>query len=139
MTSLSDIMTRELTTVDSQATLKEVATLMREQDIGNVLIMEGETLRGIITDRDIVVRAVAYGHDFGTPASDYATGGVFTLDASTDVREAAQVMGERQLRRLPVTEGGKVVGIVSLGDLAVRADTNADQQALEGISQPDRN
>lgn len=136
MTSLKDIMTSDLTTVDSGATLKEVATLMQEQDIGNVLITRGGQLTGIITDRDIVVRAVAYGHDFGSAASDYATPNVFTMDSSTDVKDAAQQMAARQLRRLPVTEGGKVVGIVSLADLSNRTDGNADKKALEGISKP---
>ncbi|MDV6375032.1 CBS domain-containing protein [Deinococcus arenicola] len=136
MTTLKDIMTADLTTVDNRATLKEVAGLMKEQGIGNVLIMDADSLTGIITDRDIVVRAVAYGHDFGTPASDYATGDVFTMAADTDVQEAAREMSKRQLRRLPVTDGSKVVGIVSLGDLAVRASTGADEMALQGISQP---
>ncbi len=136
MTTLKDIMTPDLTTVDPRATLKEVATHMKEQGIGNVLIMDGDTLTGIITDRDIVVRAVAYGHDFGTPASDYATGDVFTMTSDTQVEEAAREMSHRQLRRLPVTEGSRVVGIVSLGDLAVRARTDADETALKGISQP---
>lgn len=136
MATLKDIMTPDLTTVDTRATLKEVATHMKEQGIGNVLIMDGDMLTGIITDRDIVVRAVAYGHDFGTPASDYATGDVFTMTADTQVEEAAREMSQRQLRRLPVTEGSRVVGIVSLGDLAVRAHTGADEAALKGISQP---
>jgi CBS domain-containing protein len=136
MTTLKDIMTPDLTTVDPRATLKEVATLMKEQGIGNVLIMDGDMLTGIITDRDIVVRAVAYGHDFGTPATDYATGDVFTMSADTPVEAAAREMSHRQLRRLPVTEDGRVTGIVSLGDLAVRARTGADETALKGISQP---
>lgn len=136
MTTLKDIMTPDLTTVDTGATLKEVATHMKEQGIGNVLIMDGDLLTGIITDRDIVVRAVAYGHDFGTPASDYATGDVFTMTADTTVEEAAREMSHRQLRRLPVTEGSRLVGIVSLGDLAVRAYTGVDETALKGISQP---
>ncbi|GGS39064.1 CBS domain-containing protein [Deinococcus knuensis] len=136
MTTLTDIMTSELTTVDRGATLKEVALLMREQDIGNVLIMDGDTLVGIITDRDIVIRAVAYGHDLGTAASDYATGEVFSMDAATTVAEAAAEMAARQLRRLPVTRDGQVVGIVSLADLATRTQTGADEQALQGISQP---
>ncbi|MFC4638762.1 CBS domain-containing protein [Deinococcus hohokamensis] len=136
MTTLKDIMTRDLTTVTPQTTLREVAGLMRDQDIGNVLVMDGERLSGIITDRDIVVRAVAGGEDLNAAVSGYASGDVFTMDCASDLREAARAMAERQLRRLPVTEGGQVVGIISLGDLAVRAESNADQQALEGISQP---
>ncbi|WP_019009192.1 CBS domain-containing protein [Deinococcus aquatilis] len=134
--TLRDIMTRDLTTVDGGATLKEVANLMREQDIGNVLIMDGERLAGIVTDRDIVIRAVAYGHDLGSPVTDYSSDNVFTMDASSSVQDAAQEMANRQLRRLPITEEGKVVGIVSLADLATNATGRADEQALQGISQP---
>lgn len=129
-------MTRDLTTVDGGATLKEVANLMREQDIGNVLIMDGERLAGIVTDRDIVIRAVAYGHDLGSPVTDYSSDNVFTMDASSSVQDAAQEMANRQLRRLPITEEGRVVGIVSLADLATNATGRADEQALQGISQP---
>lgn len=129
-------MTRDLTTVDGGATLKEVANLMREQDIGNVLIMDGERLAGIVTDRDIVIRAVAYGHDLGSPVTDYSSDNVFTMDAGSSVQDAAQEMANRQLRRLPITEEGKVVGIVSLADLATNATGRADEQALQGISQP---
>ena len=100
-------MTRDLTTVDGGATLKEVANLMREQDIGNVLIMDGERLAGIVTDRDIVIRAVAYGHDLGSPVTDYSSDNVFTMDAGSSVQDAAQEMANRQLRRLPITEGGE--------------------------------
>ncbi|UQN07303.1 CBS domain-containing protein [Deinococcus sp. QL22] len=134
--TLRDIMTRDLTTVDGGATLKEVASLMREQDIGNVLVMDGERLVGIVTDRDIVIRAVAYGHDLGSAITDYASGNVFTMDASSNVQDAAKEMSNRQLRRLPITEGGKVVGIVALADLATNATGRADEQALQGISQP---
>ncbi|MBB5234378.1 CBS domain-containing protein [Deinococcus budaensis] len=136
MPTLRDIMTPGLVTVDPQATLKEVATLMLEQDIGAVLVMDGEHPSGIITDRDIVVRAVAYGHDYGTAVTDYTTGSVFTMEADTDVQQAAREMADRQLRRLPVTEGGRVVGMVSLGDLAVRTGGSADETALQGVSQP---
>ncbi|SMB95831.1 CBS domain-containing protein [Deinococcus hopiensis] len=136
MATLRDIMTPGPVTVDGQATLKEVATLMLEQDIGAVLVMNGDRPTGIITDRDIVIRAVAYGHDYGTAVTDYTTGDVFTMDANTTVEEAAEEMGRKQLRRLPVTDGGRVIGIVSLGDLAVRALGDADEEALKGVSIP---
>ena len=119
------------------ATMEQIAkrTLLRILDghiVGLIVIL----LKGMLTDRDIVVRAVAYGHDPGTAVTDYATGDVFMMDAATDVDEAAREMARRQLRRLPVTEGGKVVGMVSLGDLAIRTSGNADETALRGVSQP---
>ena len=129
-------MTRDLVTASKDASLKEVAALMADNDIGNVLFMDGDKLVGILTDRDIVVRAVAFGRDPGNIAVDHATADPFTLDADTEVGEAAALMGERQVRRLPVTENGKVVGIVSLSDLSNRTTGDADQQALEGISTP---
>lgn len=135
MTTLKEIMTADLTTVESSATLADAARLMKQHDIGNVLIMEGDTLRGILTDRDIVVRAVAEGKDTNAKVTDIATTDVYTMSCDTDVQEAGREMAQRQLRRLPVTESGKVVGIVSLGDLAVRAETDADAKALKGISQ----
>lgn len=136
MPTLRDIMTPDPVTVDPLATLKEVATLMLERDIGAVLVMEHDRPTGIITDRDIVIRAVAYGHDPGTAVTDYTTGDVFTMEAETSVEDAAREMAQRQLRRLPVTEHGRVVGMVSLGDLANRTVGELDQAALEGISVP---
>ncbi|AWN24251.1 CBS domain-containing protein [Deinococcus irradiatisoli] len=136
MAPLRTIMTRDLVTASKDATLKEVAALMADNDIGNVLFMDGERLAGILTDRDIVVRAVAFGRDPGSLAVDHASADPFTLDADTEIAEAAAQMGEKQIRRLPVTEGGKVVGIVSLSDLSNRTGGDADQQALEGISTP---
>lgn len=138
MTTLEDIMTKDLTTVDGKTTLREVAQKMKADDIGNVLIMEGDRLVGIVTDRDIVVRAVADGKDTNAPVSDFATRDVFTMPCNTTLEEAAKAMADKQLRRLPVTdsETGKIGGIVSLADLSTRASGNADQRALEGISQP---
>ncbi len=129
-------MTRDLVTASKDASLKEVAALMADNDIGNVLFMDGDKLVGILTDRDIVIRAVAFGRDPGSLAVDHATADPFTLDVDTEVTDAAAQMGDRQVRRLPVTENGKVVGIVSLSDLSNRAAGDADQQALEGISTP---
>ena len=136
MTPLRTIMTRDLVTASKDASLKEVAALMADNDIGNVLFMDGDKLVGILTDRDIVVRAVAFGRDPGNLAVDHATADPFSMDADSEIEEAAAQMGERQIRRLPVTENGKVTGIVSLSDLSNRARGDADQKALEGISTP---
>ena len=138
MTTLKGIMTKDLTTVGSQATIKDVAQKMKQGDIGNVLLMDGDKLAGIVTDRDLVIRAVADGQHVSAPVSSFATKNVFTMPSSTDVSAAAKAMAEKQLRRLPVTDGdtGKVVGSVSLADLSNRTDGNADKKALEGISKP---
>lgn len=91
-----------------------------------------------MTERDIVIRAVADRKDTNAPVSDFATSDVFTMPCKTTVEEAAKAMADKQLRRLPVTDSdtGKIGGIVSLADLSIRASGNADQKALEGISQP---
>lgn len=136
MKTVKDIMSTSLVTADPDATLKEVAALMLENDIGTVLVLEEGQLRGLITDRDIVVRAVAFGHDYGTPVRDYLTENPTTVDGDLGVPEAARRMAELQVRRLPVTLGGQLVGIVSLADLAVKTGSGADGVALEGISQP---
>ncbi|TSA87150.1 CBS domain-containing protein [Deinococcus detaillensis] len=136
MAPLRTIMTRDLVTASKDASLKEVAALMADNDIGNVLFMDGDKLVGILTDRDIVVRAVAFGRDAGSLAVDHATADPFSLDVETEIADAAAQMGERQIRRLPVTENGHIVGIVSLSDLSNRTTGNADQNALEGISTP---
>ncbi|MGX9688052.1 CBS domain-containing protein [Deinococcus wulumuqiensis] len=138
MTILKDIMTRDLTTVSGSATLREVAQKMKAEDIGNVLILDGDKLTGIITDRDIVIRAVADGEDTSAAVGQFATGDVFTMHCHTDVKEAAKAMADRQLRRLPVTDhqSGELIGIVSLADLSTRTSGGADEKALEGISQP---
>ncbi|AXG99727.1 CBS domain-containing protein [Deinococcus wulumuqiensis] len=138
MTILKDIMTRDLTTVSGSATLREVAQKMKAEDIGNVLILDGDKLTGIITDRDIVIRAVADGEDTSAAVGQFATGDVFTMHCHTDVKEAARAMADRQLRRLPVTDhqSGELIGIVSLADLSTRTSGGADEKALEGISQP---
>lgn len=137
MTTLKEIMTRDLTTVDGKTTIREVAQKMKADDIGNVLIMDGDKLTGIVTDRDIVIRAVADGQDTNA-VSGFATKDVFTMPCSTSVEEAAKAMADKQLRRLPVTDSdsGKVAGIVSLADLSNRTGGNADQKTLEGISKP---
>jgi len=136
MSKLRDIMSKDLVTVTPDTSVQEVARLMKEHDIGNVLVTEGDRLTGIVTDRDIVVRCLAEGGDFKSDVRNVMTENPRTLSPDTDVIEAAQMMAAEKVRRLPVVENGKPVGIVSLGDLAVRSGTSADEQALESISQP---
>ena len=136
MPNVKDLMSLHPVSTDPDATLKEVAELMLENDIGVVLVMDGDRLRGLITDRDIVVRAVAFGHDAGTPVRDYLTESPHTIDGDTEQEEAARTMARLQVRRLPVTVDGVVTGIVSLGDLAVKGSGAASEAALEGVSQP---
>jgi CBS domain-containing protein len=121
--TIRDLMTTELVTVDEAATLQDVAALMRDHDVGDVIVRREGQVGGIVTDRDIVVRAVAEGEDPATAtAADICTGAVVTLSPDDPVDAAAQRMADAAVRRLPVVEGGDVVGIVTLGDLARERD-----------------
>lgn len=131
MTTLKDIMTANPVTCTSDATIADVARLMEERDIGDVILMDGETITGIVTDRDIVIRGLAKGMDGTAPVAEVCTGDVVTLSPEDDVSKAAEVMAQQAIRRLPIVEGGRPVGIVSLGDLAIDRDPDS---ALADIS-----
>jgi CBS domain-containing protein len=129
---IRDLMTKTITSVDHTATLTEAARLMQQEDIGNVLIVDGDTVCGILTDRDIVVRAIAQDRDpTSTTVADICSHDLVTLDPEASVEEAKKLMADRAVRRLPVVENGKPVGIISLGDVAIEAN---GERALEEIS-----
>ena len=110
---------RSFTTTDPRATLKEVATLMREQDIGNVLIMDGDTLSGIITDRDLVIRCMAEHKDYhACSARDLMTPSPRTVRDQDGLFDCINAMRDSQVRLIPVVDSqGKALGIVSFGDI----------------------
>jgi len=122
-----DAMTPNPRTVESTATLVDAARVMRENDIGDVIVLEADRLCGILTDRDIVIRGVAEGRDpAATRTGDVCSRDVETLRPTDSVAEAVTRMREMAIRRLPVVgEDGAVLGIVSLGDLAVRNDPDS--------------
>jgi CBS domain-containing protein len=123
MDTIRDLMTPDPITVDESASLRDVAAIMREEDIGDVIVMREGEIGGIVTDRDIVVRAVATGEDPGALlAGDICTGGMVTLSPDDSAADAARLMGDAAVRRLPVLEEGSVVGILSIGDLARARD-----------------
>jgi len=133
-----EIMTTDLVTVTPSSTVTEAARLMRDANIGDVLAMDQDRLVGILTDRDITVRVVADGKDPSTArVGDHMTRELFTGLPDWDVEDAADVMGEEQIRRLPIVENGKAVGIVSLGDIAVElGEEEVAAETLEEISEP---
>ena len=99
---------------------------MRDEEVRGVLVIQDGKLCGLLTDRDIVVRAVAEGRDPSkTQVGEVASTDVATLAPDQDVGEAIRLMREKHVRRLPVVEGGRPVGIVSLGDLAVERDPDS--------------
>jgi CBS domain-containing protein len=136
--TVEQIMTRNPRTVDASATLRDAARVMNESDIGDVVVMDGGQVTGIITDRDIAVRAVAEGRDpDNTPVSDVATTGVETIEPEASVDDALSRMREKDIRRLPVARNGEPIGIVSLGDLAVEREPDSTLADISAAS-PDQ-
>ena len=130
---LREVMTPDPVTVLKSAPVTEAAQAMKERDIGDVIVRDDGRICGIVTDRDIVVRVLAEGRDpNSTTVGEVASDQPVTLSPDADVSEAVNVMREKALRRLPVTEDGRPVGIVSLGDLAIEEDPNS---ALADISE----
>jgi CBS domain-containing protein len=130
--SIREVMTADPQTVSSDATLEEAAREMQSDDIGAVLVTDNGGVAGILTDRDIVVRAVAEGRDpSSTKVGDVATREVQTLTPDSSVDDAIKLVREQNVRRIPVVEDGRPAGIVSIGDLAIERDTDS---ALADIS-----
>ena len=117
---LRDVMTPNPHTLAPNATLQEAARLMRDEDTGVVPLVENGRPVGLITDRDIVVRAVADGTSFDRPVRELATDDLVTAEPEMSTREAAELMGQHQVRRLLVCEGDRLVGVTSIGDIAVK-------------------
>lgn len=122
--AVRDVMTRDVIYLPAETRLDEAAQAMRDADIGDVVVTEGGTLVGLVTDRDIVVRAVAERADPAhTTIGSVATREIMMIEQYLPVAEAAQLMRERSVRRILVCDAERrLVGIVSLGDLAMRLD-----------------
>jgi CBS domain-containing protein len=136
---LKDIMTRGVTELPPGATLRDAADKMRSQDIGLISVCDGERFLGVLTDRDITVRAVAQGFDPNTTrVSDAMTPEVIYCFDDDDVQDAVKLMEQRQIRRLLVMDRAKhAVGVVSLGDIATRAlNDRLSGEVLERVSEP---
>ena len=114
--------------------MRKVAQLMKREDSGFIPICEGDTLQGVITDRDIVVRCMADGHEdiLNEPAEHCMTRNPATIESSASLDDAAQLMERLEVRRLPVVEGGRLVGVLSHGNLvqATRSEGPADTATL---------
>ncbi len=132
---IREVMTSNVRTVSPNDSIQAAARIMKETDTGAVPIVDGGRPVGIITDRDIAVRAVAQG-SIDMPVRDCATTELVTVAPGVSTRDAERIMGERQVRRLLVVEDGRLCGIVSLGDLAVKeARDRRTGETLENISQ----
>jgi CBS domain-containing protein len=137
---VKDIMTTNVQCANQSATLEEVSNQMKSLNVGSIPICDsGNRLLGIVTDRDIVVRGLSQGLQSQAMAKDVMTVSPVTVSPDTDVTEATRLMSEHQIRRIPVVENGILVGIVAIGDVAVR-DRLTDEagNALSSISEPSR-
>jgi CBS domain-containing protein len=115
--------------------LNEVAEVMETEDVGAVPLVEGDRLVGIVTDRDIVVRAIAKGKDpRGMPASEVSSRELVTVSPDDDLSEALNVMAQYQVRRLAVTEDERLVGVVSQADVALQGKDKDTGEVVGGIS-----
>ena len=135
---IRDVMTPDVSFVEPGTSILEIARKMREGDIGSTPVIENERLVGMVTDRDIVVRAIAEGGDVRTKtARDAMSPGILYCYADDSVESVLDNMGDQQIRRLPVVDSDKrLVGVVSLGDLALSGKRKAAGEALQEISQP---
>jgi CBS domain-containing protein len=130
-----DVMHAGAETVRPEDTIKRAASLMQAVDVGPLPVCDGERLVGIITDRDIAVRAVAAGRDPSTLVREAMTTEIVYVRADQDVDDAIELMQRHEVRRLPVIEAGRLVGMVSLADLARKTSEERQSAALEGVSQ----
>ena len=133
---IRDVMTPNPRAVSANDTVQTAARVMQTEDTGAVPIVKDGRLLAVITDRDIVVRVVAEGGSMSTPVSEIATQGVICATPDMTTREASDLMAEHQIRRLPVVEEDRLVGIVSIGDLAVKEGRDSRTgETLENISE----
>ena len=131
-----EIMTQNVTTASRETSLREVAVLMRDGDMGALPIVENGKLVGIVTDRDMVVRAVAENKSSDTSIGDVMTAEIFAVKEDDFVFEAIRLMGDKQVRRVPIiNEAGELTGIIAMADVALETEDEREiAETLEEIS-----
>ena len=132
---ISEVMTQAVVTADASDTLQRVGELMRDRNVGSVVVCDGDRPVGVITDRDLTLAVVADGVDLGENAGDYASRPLVMGESEMDIEEAVALMVQHRIRRLPVSAGHGLAGIVTIDDLAVRAgDLAAAQQITAEVA-----
>ncbi len=130
--SIRELMTKDVVTSPPGTSVAEASRLMRDEDIGDIVVVDEDTVIGLVTDRDIVIRAIAEGRSpTGTTVGDIASREIATVGPNDDVAEVVRTMRSQAVRRIPVVEDGRPVGVVSIGDLAIERDSDS---ALADIS-----
>lgn len=136
MRTVAEVMTPDVEVVKREETLRDAARAMADLDVGSLPVCDGRKLVGMITDRDITVRAVAEGKSFDTPVSEVMTDDVVWCNETDSVDDVLLRMGDAQIRRIPVIdEDRNLIGIVALGDLALEEEEEVDE-TLRDISMP---
>lgn len=135
---IKEIMSKEVASLSSDDCIERAAQLMKQHDVGSIPVCSQEKVIGIVTDRDIALRSVAEGQNTKQQkVRDIMSSNPVVGSPDMDVHDAARIMSERQIRRLPIVENNNLVGIVALGDISVepKLKDNA-QEALKNISEP---
>ena len=127
---IGDIMTPAPVGVYYSQTIGETARIMRDTQVGAVLVVNDGALSGVVTDRDLVVRGLAEGEGLDSPVGPLCSGDLVGVAADADLTQAERLMGEHAVRRLPVISDGQVVGIVSMGDIAISSDADSPLAAV---------
>lgn len=135
---VKDIMSRNIAQVAPYASVFDAAQLMQKHNIGSVPVCNNEKVVGILTDRDIVVRNIAGGQDpKSTRVEDVMSVDITTVTPDTEVAQAGKVMAQKQIRRIPVTDNDRLVGMVAIGDIAIHGINDAEvAEAIAEISIP---
>lgn len=137
MNKIRDLMTENPSTCAPNTSVTEAAKVLAGENVGSIPLVEGGRLVGIVTDRDLVVRVLAEGRDpETTPVGEIATGSIETVAPDADLDEALRVMARSQVRRLPVVEDDRLVGIVAQADVARHAEEVKTGEVVEEISKP---
>jgi signal-transduction protein with cAMP-binding, CBS, and nucleotidyltransferase domain len=130
-----DLMSKKPVKLTSSSPIIEAARQMRAANVGAVIVEDGSQLKGIVTDRDIVVRGIAQGRDPATtPLSEVCSGDLTTLSPEDDIDSAVTAMRNKAIRRVLVTDQGKAVGILSLGDVAMEKDSGSALGQISGAA-----
>ena len=136
-TTVGDVMTPDVESATSSQVLRDAARLMKAGDFGSMPVVEQGRLVGMLTDRDIVVRAIAEGLDANTtPVGDVASRNLVMATPDQDLDEALALMAQHRVRRLPVVEDGMLVGVLSQADVALEAKEKKTGEVVQEISQP---
>jgi CBS domain-containing protein len=137
-TKVRDVMTQRPRCVSADTPVTQAAALMESEDVGGVPVLDGEQLAGMVTDRDIVTRAVALGKDpRGMPVREVASRDIVVTGPDEDLSDALQLMAQHQVRRLPVIDDeNRLVGILAQADIALEAKDKTVGEVVEAISTP---